>query len=170
MATKAEVPLETSSISDLATAEAKQISDNLIERDVWTVREALRIAREGKLLVYTSTISIAECLGTDPRSPKIPDKLMRFLDQLFLSGRSGIRLVQTTQAICTSARDIRWVTGIGGIKGNDGIHVATARFMKCGELWTRDEVHILSKKDALMELGVRVNQPHDSRLIPLRCH
>jgi hypothetical protein len=56
MATKAETPriyLEASSINDLATAEAKQISDNLIERDVWATREALRLAREQKLLVYT---------------------------------------------------------------------------------------------------------------------
>jgi predicted nucleic acid-binding protein len=169
MVSKLEIPriyLESSSINDLAIGEAKQTSDKDVERDVWMVREALRLAREEKLLVYTSTISIAECLGTDPNSPKIPEKLMRFLDSLLLSGKSGIKLVQTTQTVCTQARDIRWVTGIGGVKGNDGIHVATARFMKCGELWTRDETHILSKKDKFAELGLRVNFPRDSRLMP----
>lgn len=169
MAPRTEVSriyLEASAITEMAKAEAKRPSDKDAELDVWNVREALRLARQDKMLVYTSTISIAECTGVDPATGKIPDDLKRFLEQVLLSGKSGIRLVQTTQTICTSARDIRWVSGIAGIKGADGVHIATARFMRCDELWTRDKGHILDKAGPLAQIGVKAYWPRDSKVMP----
>ena len=110
MAPRTELPriyLEPSAMTEMAKAEAKRPSDKDAELDVWNIREALRLARQNKLFICTSTVSIPECTGVDPQTSEIPDDLKRFLEQLLLSGKSGIRLVQTTQTICTSARDLR---------------------------------------------------------------
>jgi predicted nucleic acid-binding protein len=111
-------------------------------------------------------LTIAEFTGANIQPNEVGAKLKTFLSMLLESGKSGIRLMPVTRTIALSARNIRWIDQVGGLKGADAIHVATAREMKCDELWTRDERHILKKREELKALGINVLQPSESALIP----
>jgi hypothetical protein len=131
---------------------------------VWFCKQALRAARDNKMAVFTSIVSVAECTSCAPGLPQPPDEIKRFYEMLLLSGKSGIRLIQTTRFIATKARDLRWVSAIG-LKGVDAIHVASAISQGCDELWTRDG-KIWNNRLKIAELGLTIVKPQSTNALP----
>jgi predicted nucleic acid-binding protein len=157
-----KIYLEACPIIDMAEYEAKPSKDR--EMEVWLCKQALTAAREGKVLVYTSMLSVAECTTIAPDLPSPPAETKRFLDMLLLSGKSGITIVQIRQIIAVRARDLRWASEIN-LKGADAVHVATAMQMQCDELWTRDG-RIWKKRVEIGQLGLKVVNPKETTVLP----
>lgn len=143
---------------------AVMASEDKNERNVWLTKQIIKAAKDGKIKVFTSSLSIAECThiqGEDNPS----DKTKRFFDTLLVSGKSGVELVQPILAIIEKARNLRWVHGIPLKGAPDAIHVASALISECGELLTTDK-KILNKNDKLHELGLKVCEPEETALLP----
>lgn len=104
------------------------------ESDVWHLKRLLEAHRDGELLIFTSTLTIAEC--THAGDGDIRDAVKSAFSRLLTSGQY-VRLVQATPFIAQDARDLRWNSGIN-LKGADAIHVASALEMKCEELLSCD--------------------------------
>jgi predicted nucleic acid-binding protein len=158
----ARIYLEACPIIDMAEYEAKPSKDR--ELDVWLCKQALAAARDGKIQVYTSMLSVAECTTIAPDLPSPPAETKRFLDMLLLSGKSGITIVQMRQIIAVRARDLRWAAEVN-LKGADAIHVATALEMKCDEFWTRDG-RIWKNRVEIGQLGLKVVKPTETSALP----
>jgi predicted nucleic acid-binding protein len=157
-----KIYLDACSIIDMAEHEAKPSKDR--ELEVWLCKQALAAARDGKIQVYTSMLSVAECTTIGQGLPNPPAEIKRFLDMLLLSGKSGITIVQLRQIIAVRARDLRWASEIT-VKGADAIHIATAIEMKCDELWTRDD-GIGKKRKEIGQLGLKVINPRETTILP----
>jgi predicted nucleic acid-binding protein len=137
------------------------------EHDVYMCDALLDAARSGYVEVYSSSITIAECVKLKGVStdPIIPDELIRkFFTQLILSGKSGITLAQPTHTILERARDLRWKDGLN-LKPMDSIHVATAIHHKCTEFLTRDQ-KIIEAADALGRFKLEVVHPNQTTSLP----
>jgi len=126
------VYIDTCCLIDLVKVEIGGGNDQDKENDVWHVKKLMEANRDGEVLLYTSTITIAECrhAGTSPPSEAVKSQFVRLLT----SGQY-LRLVQMTPFIAQDARDLSWNHGIH-LKGADSIHVASAIEMKCEEMLT----------------------------------
>ena len=164
--------IEACPLIDMAQEKADGVNGGEISKGVWICQQALRAARDKKLKILTSFLSIAECTSinvdsgsqtpTVPASP--PDEIKRFYEMLLLSGKSGVELVPISQAVAIRARNLRWVSDIN-LKGADTIHVASAMQMNCAEIWTRDG-RIWKNRVKLAELGIKVVKPAETLLLP----
>jgi hypothetical protein len=67
------------------------------QKDAWVLDRVLQAARDGVLDVFTSTLSIAEC--THVSDPGKFEEAKPFFLGLLASGKSGVRLVQTTLSV-----------------------------------------------------------------------
>jgi predicted nucleic acid-binding protein len=156
---------------DMAQVTADGSKPDDISNGVWFCQQALRAARDKKMRVLTSFLSIAECTSINVTAnaetaspPSPPEEIKRFYDMMLLSGKSGIELVPITQDIAIRARNLRWVSNIN-LRGADTIHVASAMKMNCDEIWTRDG-RIWSNRAKLKELGIVVVKPAETSLLP----
>jgi hypothetical protein len=163
--------IEACPLIDMAQVMADGEKKDDISNGVWFCQQALRAARDKKMKVLTSFLSIAECTSindmavTPPAAaPSPPEKIRQFYEMLLLSGKSGMELVPITQNIAVEARNLRWVSNIN-LRGADTIHVASAMRMKCDELWTRDG-RIWSNRVKLKELGIVVVKPFETNVLP----
>lgn len=154
--------IEACPLIDMAEHRAAHGSE--VTANVWSCRQALRAARDGKVRVFTSNLSVAECTTICNDLPRPPDDVKRFFDSLLMSGRSGLTLVAMTQQIAVRARDLRWNFGVN-LRGADCIHVATAMAQGCTELWTRDG-RIHKKREPLKDLGISATFPNLTNLLP----
>jgi len=157
-----KIYLDAVLIIDMAEYEAKPTKDR--EFEVWLCKQALTAARDNKIQVFTSLLSVSECTTVAPDLPSPPAETRRFLDMLLLSGKSGITIVALRQVIAIRARDLRWAHEIN-LKGADAIHIATAMEMKCDELWTRDD-RIWKKRTEIAQLGLNVVKPAETSVLP----
>lgn len=110
---------------------------------VYYCRKFLEAARGKEAHVFTSTLTVAECLGikdeSDAKDPKsvLTDEVKRLFEGMLLSAKSGVMPVQPTPRIVKSARDLRWAHA-ATFKPMDSLHIATAIDMKCGYFLTTD--------------------------------
>jgi hypothetical protein len=149
-------------LSTLANQDARQREQQARERNVWFVTKLLEAARAGKVLIFTSMITMAECTHVGDAAPS--DDTKRFYMGLLNSGRSGVQLVQPTLTIIEASRALRWDSGIA-LGGIDSIHLASARQMKCEELITTDG-KLLKNGPKILELQIRAIQASDTRCLP----
>lgn len=110
---------------------------------VYYCRKFLEAARGKEAHVFTSTLTVAECLGvkneSDLKDNKLvfTDEVKRLFEGMLLSAKSGVMPVQPTPRIVKSARDLRWAHA-ATFKPMDSLHIATAIDMKCGYFLTTD--------------------------------
>lgn len=135
---------------------------------IWPLETLLRAARDGHIQVYTSILSVAECVHADGSHDEEVQRLFR---AMLTSGRSGVIPWQADIFVLERARDLRWKDGIN-LKPIDSIHVSTALEAKCHEFltWdgkgTRKRQTIMRAKPKLSKLGLHVLLPDETRSIP----
>lgn len=111
---------------------------------VYYCRKFLEAAKGKEAFVFTSTLTVSECVAvkddTDPNNhkPVFTDDVKRLFEGMLLSTKSGVMPVQPTPRIVKAARDLRWKYG-ATFKPMDSLHIATALEMKCGYFITTDE-------------------------------
>jgi predicted nucleic acid-binding protein len=132
------------------------------EKDAWYLERILEAARAGEVELFTSTLTIAECTHvSDPTKLEMAKPI--FLG-LLASGKSGIRLVQTTLSVVERARDLRWFSSLK-LSGADAIHVASALHLRCDELLT-GEGKILQSAPLLAPMSLCACAPSATILLP----
>src|SRR5438046_6202084 len=100
-----KIYLEACHLIDMAEYEGRPSTKDDRELDVWFCKQALAAARAGKIQVFTSMLSVAECTSIASDLPSPPAEVKRFLDMLLMSGKSEITIVQLRQIIAVRARD-----------------------------------------------------------------
>lgn len=104
-----------------------------------TVQTLLDEARRGQIGIITSTLSIAEvAFGAHERDHGLTEAGEEAIEQLWTPA-SPITLVDVSQAVTRNARTLirkAKSDGVGGLRGADAIHVATARMFGCDEIYT----------------------------------
>ena len=159
---KPHIYVDASPIIDLAKFTVGANVSQEREHDAWHLQRMLEAARDGKVLVYTSALSIAECVHVEDQNKL--EKAKPFFMGLLASGRGGFALIQPTIAILEKARDLRWINGLS-LKGADAVHAASALHFRCSECWSRDNQFVQSAT-VLKTLGIRVCAPSDTALLP----
>lgn len=158
---KPKLYIDTCPLIDLVKVQvgaAGQLTER--QNEVLFTQQLIEAAKAGKVELYTSTLTIAECTHVkDPRKEKAAKPFFRALLE---SGRV-FRLVQVTSSIADQARDLRWDEGIQ-LSGADGIHLATARAMRRHELLSHDG-KLLGYAPLVAPFGLRVIRPSETRAI-----
>ncbi|MBB5060231.1 putative nucleic acid-binding protein [Granulicella aggregans] len=136
------------------------------ERELWFLSQMLKAAQNDEIELYTSSISIAECV---PAGDDWSKDVQEFFVGVLTSGLM-FRLVQDSIFVAEQARDLRWTHNLQ-LKGADAIHVASAIEAECTELisWDGDLNNERSIKKAaiLTSLGLQVILPSQSKLLPI---
>lgn len=132
------------------------------ESDAWHLQQMIAAARDGKIALFTSVLSIAECVHVEDQNKM--EQAKPFFMGLLASGRGGFALIQPTLSITEKARDLRWINGLS-LKGADAIHVASALQFQCNECWSRDSGFIQAAS-TLDTLGLKVCAPSATTLLP----
>lgn len=134
-------------------------------RDLWFLGQMLKAADNAEIELYTSSISIAECVSAGDDWGK---DVQEFFINILSSGRM-FRLVQDSIFVAEQARDLRWTHNLV-LKGADAIHVASALEAECKELvsWDADmnNPRAAEKVAVLKKLGIDVILPSQSQLLP----
>ena len=144
---------------------AKNTHDPTRERDIWMMQQILKAASNEEISLYTSTISVAECVAAgDDWGPDVQE----FFVGTLTSGRM-FKLVQDSIFVAERARDLRWKDNIR-LSGMDAIHVASALEAKCTEFLTWDggigQSKLTLKASALASLGLTIIHPRDTKILP----
>jgi hypothetical protein len=144
---------------------AKKTHDPNRERDLWFMQQMLRAAQNEEIDLFTSTISVAECVSA---GDDWDNEVQEFLVGTLTSGRM-FKLVQDSIFVAERARDLRWKDNIR-LKGMDAIHVASALNADCSEFLTWDKDmgsnKVAAKVTALAALGLRVTVPSGTQKLP----
>ena len=129
------------------------------------MNQILRAAQNEEIALFTSSISVAECVAAGDDYSK---EVQEFFIGVLTSGRM-FKLVQDSIFVAECARDLRWKDNIH-LKGMDAIHVASALIANCGEFLTWDhdmgKTKFADKSVALKALGLQVAIPSETKLLP----
>lgn len=131
------------------------------------IKSLLRAARDKKIVVVTSQITVAECVHCNG---SVDDNVQRLIRALLTSGTSGVTPWQADIFVMERSRDLRWKHAIN-LGALDSIHVATALEANCDELITWDgesgkRKSILKSATAIGRLGCKVVVPTATTCIP----
>jgi len=143
----------------------KKTHDTTREHDLWIMRQMLKAANNDEIDLFTSTISVAECVAAGEDWDR---EIQEFFVGTLTSGRM-FKLTQDTIFVAERARDLRWKDNIR-LKGMDAIHVASALEANCTEFLTWDndmgKSKVAQKRTALAALGLKVITPSMTTLLP----
>lgn len=141
------------------------IHDPARSHDLWYLEQMLKAANNDELDMFTSSISIAECVAADKDWSQ---PVQEFFIGVLTSG-SMFKIVQDSIFIAEQARQLRWKHNIV-LKGMDAIHVASAIEAQCSEFLTWDigigNNRNATKTAALAIHGIKVITPCQSLLVP----
>jgi predicted nucleic acid-binding protein len=142
---------------------AKKSHDTTRETDLRTMEQLLKAANNRVIDMFTSTISMVECVAVD--NDWGPD-VQEFFNGVLTSGRL-LSLVQDTIFVTERARDFRWKHNIK-FGGMDAIHVASAIEAKCTEFitWDLGINKGPTKIEFLASHGISCITPSQTKLLP----
>ncbi len=138
------------------------------EVDAWFCRKLVESSRKGDLVLYTSLLTLAECLHvghTRKGDRNVPEKARDLFDRLITSGNSGITAIEPSIFVIRRAVDLSWVDKIN-LSPFDGIHIASALEVGCKEFLTGDMKLINRGKKRLAGLGLNLLLPSQTELLP----
>jgi predicted nucleic acid-binding protein len=144
---------------------AKKTHDPARLLDLQTMEQLLKAANNSHIDMFTSSISVAECVAADD---DYGQDVQDFFVGVLTSGRM-FKLIQDDIFIAEKARDLRWKHNIR-LKGMDAIHIASAIEYGCTEFLTWDldmgKPKVSQKHAHLAALGVRCITPAQTALLP----
>ena len=166
MTTNIRIYFDACCFIDLAKDDALGQVEAGRDHHVWYCRKFLEAHRGEDVVVYSSTISVAECthLKDETREPIITEEIKNRFRAFLLSGRA-ITPVLPTPKIMDVARDITWEHSIRA-SGVDRIHLATAMQMGCGYFLTSDAT-LIKRATEFEALGLKICMANDAKeLLP----
>ena len=167
MARKPSVYLDSCCLIDAVKYEV-EASPKEREKDTWFVKAFLQAHKAGDIIVYTSTLSIVECVAIEPGQAQVPAEVQERFRRLLTSGQY-IVLLQQTPRTWKIAQDIRWKHNLI-LGGADSIHIAAFLERNADEFVTLDG-RLKSQKmqavaSALGSIGKRFCRASDTQVLP----
>lgn len=141
-------------------------NDGFSQRDLDYVKMILEAGLKGDVELFTSSVTVAECLHTGDGT-NIPDEAKRLFKTILSSGRI-MTLKYADLFVVERSRDFRWVHGIS-LKPLDSIHLATALETKCAEFWTGDcfgGTEGEKRKQLSEAFDIKIILPSETTLLP----
>jgi hypothetical protein len=139
----------------------------LREKDCWFFKKLCDASRGGALQLFTSMLSVAECLHVDEVPG--PSQETRDLFVEFLTSGTVVDLVEPDIFVAERARDLLWVDKIR-LSGADAIHVASAMLSQCSQFLTIDSKIRKQKLSTaipqLKTIGLTVIRPSETDCLP----
>ena len=161
-----KVYLDTCCLIDLVKTDIGVNLDSDRAKDVWYLKKLMEAHRDREVILFTSTLTIAECrhAGVNP----VSDATKTAFTKLLLSGQY-LNLVQVTPFIAQDARDLTWINGVS-LKGADSIHVASALDRKCEELLTGNGrlTRLTNSEEWVRKFGISIKNSRDTDCLPAR--
>ena len=152
MASKPVVYMDSCCFID-AVKQAVGVLPTERDNDVWHIKKLLEAHRDQEITVFTSVLSIAECVATKEGQNEVPeDQQTEF--RLLLTNGQFLTLAQVTPRTGRLAQDLRWVHGLV-LKGADAVHIASALEVGASEFITTDD---RLKKPKLAEAASKLQQ------------
>jgi hypothetical protein len=143
------------------------VSDEHSQAELPFLEGLLLAAHDGLIEIWTSSITIAECLTIEASVDEVPEAVRETFRSLLMGG-SPVRINAADVFVAEKARDLRW-QGIRCGGGADGLHVATALDLGCEEFITTNSKRgpLQGETPArLAKLGLRVIRPHQTTVLP----
>ena len=140
--------------------------DGFSQRDLDYIKMILEAGLKGDVKLFTSSVTVTECLHTGDGT-NIPEDAKRLFKTVLTSGHI-MTLKYVDLFVVERARDFRWVHGIN-LKPLDSIHLASALETKCDEFWTGDcfgGVEDEKRKHLSETFDIRVILPSETTLLP----
>ena len=164
MSGKIPVYLDSCCFIDVVKFDASAKLEDGREKEVWYIKKLLQAHKDGKIIVFTSTLTIAEAVHTG--ETPVPDGVQEHFDSLLNSGQY-VQLVQPTPFTFSRARDLRWKDEIA-VGGADGVHLATALEKSCSEFHSMDRRfgRIDAHKNIIENKGLKVCRPSETKVLP----
>ena len=157
--------IDTCCFVDVAQYEAQIRRRELDEDNVWFMKALLEAAKDNKIDLFTSTITIAEC--THAKEPnELSDGIKDLIKRILTSGVL-IKLIDADYFVTEKARDLRWNNGLN-LKGADLIHIASALECNCSEILTNDRFRHKEESniEKIEKLGLKVRHPKETSYLP----
>lgn len=174
MSSETRIYFDACCFIDLAQHELQLNATNAREPHVFYCRKFLEASRAKELTVFTSTITISECVSikneflSDQDKRIHPPEVKRLFEGMLMSAKSGVMPVQPTPRMIQAARDLRWVH-TAKFKPMDSIHIATAIAMKCSHFVTTDTKLGQESIDIAKGLGLAICNAADiAHLLPTK--
>ena len=151
---------------DIVKTSVGQMLSTEKEEDVWFLKRLLEANRDGEVVLFTSTMTVAECSHVGEQ--RLSDKTKSEFNRLLTSGQY-VRLVQATPFIAQDARNLRWDSGIE-LRGMDSVHVASALAMKCEEFISSNGklIKVQAQGAKLQRLSLYPKRAKDTAILPAK--
>lgn len=167
--TKPRVYMDSCCYIDVAKGRNAVALDPAAAAELPFVEALLLAAYDGAIEVWSSSLTIAECLTIDATQDDVPEAVRDTFRSLLMGGLP-VRINAVDVFVAERARDLRW-QGIRCGGGADGLHVATAIDLACEEFITtnRRRGPLQGETPAkLAKLGLRVVLPHQTAVLPVQ--
>jgi predicted nucleic acid-binding protein len=162
MAEKPTIYVESCCVIDAAKYQDPSKAPPEKRDDVQHIQWILKAAEQGEIVVYTSSLTIAECQHVGEHPPS--EELKRLFKSILTSGKV-IQLISDSIFIGERARDLRWDHDIT-LRGADAVHVASAIEQGCEEFITTDARGPIKNAAKIAKLGLRVIRASETKLLP----
>lgn len=167
-ASKPKVYLDSTCFIDMAKHEAKILDNAGRANDVWHLKKLLEAHRAKEVEVFTSIISVSECVAIEQGQRQVPEETKEYFRRLLISGQYVV-LIQPTPFVAERSQNLRWDHEIV-LTGADAMHVASALEHGCEEFITTDEriqrAKIQKAIPKLNKLGLRVIHGSETSVLP----
>ena len=139
------------------------------DKDNDYLSKILHAAYDDRLALFTSTLTIAECLCIKKQNVKVyTDDVQKKFNSILLSG--FIRHISPDIFVTSRARDLLWKHNITGLESADSIHIASALSVGCKEFITLDGVKkrkgLLKLKGEFVKVGLSIVLPSETKYLP----
>jgi predicted nucleic acid-binding protein len=138
------------------------------EDDIWFYRKLVEASKDDKIQIYTSYLTLSECLCVNVNDESIlNDDTKKLINSLLLSGKSGIMPISPSLSIIKLSRALRWDYDIR-LKPFDSLHIASALESKCSEFVTTDQ-NTIDKNGNIAKienLGLKVIRASGTKILP----
>lgn len=139
------------------------------DKDNDYLSKILHAAYDNRITLYTSTLTIAECLCIKDKDTKVyNDDVQQKFNSILLSG--FILHISPDIFVTSRARDLLWKHNITGLGGADSVHIASAISVGCKEFITLDGIKkrngLLKSKGEFIKLGLSIILPSETKFLP----
>jgi predicted nucleic acid-binding protein len=165
MPTEPRIYLDSCCFIEMAKHDLHAIN-SIPDSDIWYYRKLLEASRNGDIKVFTSLLTISECLHVKSKNDKVilNDEVKRLFTGILTSGRSGVTSIQPSLFIIERARDLNWIYNLS-LRAMDRLHVASALEVGCSEFITTDG-GIHSKSQELNDQGLAIIYARNTTVLP----
>lgn len=118
----------------------------------------------GKIEIWTSALTIGECLRTGDKKPS--EETKNFYRNLLHSEDGPIQRALPTWEIVEESTEFCWTHGITGLRSVDAFHLATSKVLECDEFITSETFMTKHGTVDWAAIGINAIQAKQTKALP----